>query len=168
MTMNTLLEEAQQHLKCDYGFTKEMELLQSYLQRAGADAPTILQWVYAMSDVYVATRVFAGLELAKTHYTDVWQLAAQLVVSADPDDRDTGMEVLVQLDRTRAYPLVKHLLNDKYLYIQFEAVEVLKEIYPTEVRATLQKLLFHDEERVRQEAQQHLEQMDNCSGDGLM
>lgn len=158
--MSDILEEVKKRLLCDFGNPEhEWQALLNLLERAGTHTSAVLRWIFAEYKGYTKTRARAGLEFVKGNPIEGWLILEHLIASDDPDDRDTALTVLVMSGDSRAPQLAKALLKDTWPYLQFDAADFLKEIYPTEVNAALQSLLHHDEEWVRDEARRRLAKM---------
>lgn len=98
----------------------------------------------------------AGAELLKTNQHLAWNILESMIISSDPDDRDTALELLIQSNHPRSHELAKPLLEDQYPYLQFDAADFLQSVYPCEVRSMLKTLMGHDTVWVRQAAQERL------------
>jgi HEAT repeat protein len=139
----------------------EQDMLESLLAMSGEYRMELLKWV--MKDKkfgFVAARRQAGLEFVMNEPDEGWKILEQLILSQDPDDRDTAFEILVELNDPRSPNLVKNLLNDEYPYLQFEACDFLLNIFPKDVRITLQKLTSHKNVIVREAAEKILYKLD--------
>lgn len=160
--MNKILEELKQELQAtaDYGlWEREWAIVEKALERTPSFTNQILEWVFAELNGYVDTRVRAGRELCKFNRQRVWSVLELLIKSGDPDDRDTALTLLTELGSEYAYQLAKPILKDRYPYLQFDAVEFLKDKYPSEAIEMLQELAQHENPKTREIAVKYLHSM---------
>lgn len=115
-----------------------------------------MQWVFEYHTGYTDVRAWAGLAFAKRYPEAGHVILEKLIGRDNPDNRDTALAVLVQLQNPARYELAKPLLQDSWPYLRLEAVDMLKEIYPAETRQALQELQNHPESWVRVEVANRL------------
>ncbi len=132
--------------------TAQWQLVENILAEYPAERDTILRWVYAELPGYVWTRMQAGEFFIADFPEEGWQIVERLIQSEDPDDRDTALSLLVKLNDPRGPMLARSMLRDPWPYMQFDAIEYLKNVYPTEAREALLSLLQHEDLRVRKQA----------------
>jgi len=138
----------------------EQDMLDSLLEKSGIQRMELLKWVMKDKKVgFVAARRRAGLEFVKNSPDEGWEILELLIQSENPDDRETACEILEELNDPRSPNLVKNLLNDEYPSLQFDACDFLSEIFPQEVKVTLQRLTSHKSNIVRAAAEKRLNQM---------
>jgi hypothetical protein len=113
-------------------------------------------WMLSNHKGYVEPRVRAGQELHKIDPEWLRSALEVLIQSSDPDDRDTAVLLSIEFRDLQVFALAKPLLHDPYPYLQFEAVELLKDVYPNDVLVALRGLLNHEEKWAREEAQKLL------------
>jgi hypothetical protein len=158
--MSDLLEEAKQLLEREPRFGEnQWQMLAKLLKKAGDQANDILKWVFTEHAGYTAIRAQAGIEFLRRNPVEGWLFLERLIMSNDPDDRDTALTVLAMSDDPRAPELAKPLLRDNWPYLRLDAAGFLKEVYPAEVATALANLLDHQDEWVRNEARKRLTQM---------
>ena len=73
-----------------------------------------------------------------------WHATSRLINSSNPDDRDTAVTALRDIDDVGKFDLIRPLLDDQYFYIQAEAIEQLKDHFRTEVLDRLRALSTHE------------------------
>ena len=138
----------------------EQDMLDSLLEKSGIQRMELLKWVMKDKKVgFVAARRQAGLEFVKNSPDEGWEILELLIQSENPDDRETACEILEELNDPRSPNLVKNLLNDEYPSLQFDACDFLSEIFPQEVKESLQRLTCHKSNIVREAAEKRLNQM---------
>ncbi len=130
----------------------EWQLVENLLAEYPVERDTILRWVYAELPGYVWTRMQAGELFIADFPEEGWQIVERLIQSEDPDDRDTALSLLVKFDDPRGPMLTRSMLHDPWPYLQFDAIEYLKNVYPTEAREALLSLLQHEDLQVRKQA----------------
>lgn len=151
--MKAILDELRNVLKRDFGHPDfEWQAVTDMLEKAGKDVDIVLGAVFAEHGGYTETRARAGLAFLRNNRIEGWKILESLVVSADPDDRGTAMAVLRASGDPNAVNLAKVILNDPWPYLRLDAAEFLKETFPDETTVSLQGLLNHAEEWVREEA----------------
>jgi hypothetical protein len=138
----------------------EWDIVYQILDTHPEEFDEILKWIFTKHQGYVHPRVLAGNTYVSRNPHQGFNLIEQLIKSLDPDDRDTGVSVLEETGNIEKYILAKPLLDDKYPYLQFDGIRLLKSIIPKEVKVTLQRLLKHDQEWVIEKAQTELSEMD--------
>jgi HEAT repeat protein len=164
--MNSILEQAQQLLHKDYGSPDATwSVIDRLLEEATDQRQTLMEWIFTQHQGYVDVRVRAGREVLSDNPEQGWHILEQLLGSQDPDDRDTALTLLSESHDRRAEMLVKPMLNDPWPYLVLNAAEFLKNIYPSEVVATLHKLLQHEQEWVRHQAYSLLDELEIDAGD---
>lgn len=131
----------------------EWDIVEELLSTEPNGFDAILEWIFAHHKGYIGPRARAGLKYLERNPIQGLTVVEHLVGSNDPDDRDTAITVLEQYGVSATFYLVKPLLKDVYTYLQFEAIELLKDVYPDEVKITLQELANHKTARVREAAQ---------------
>lgn len=122
---------------------EELHLLEQYLAQAGAEKLPLVQWVYQEGTGFVDPRAKAGMMFFEEDPETFWNVTERLIHSAKPDDRDTAITTLQDIDDPRKFDLIKPLLDDPYFYIQSEAIEQLKDIFREEVLERLRTLSAH-------------------------
>ena len=130
----------------------EWKTLQSFLSRSDVVRYNILVWAFMKLPGYVNNRAWAGLEIYSINKQHCMELVGLLVSSEDPDDRDTALTVVRNINDVNYFDIVKPLLYDSVPYIQLDAVELLKDVFQEEAHNALAKLLQHDELWVRESA----------------
>jgi hypothetical protein len=135
---------------------QEWDVLNRVLDRHPDRATDLFAWMLTEHKGYVAPRVQAGQELRKIDPVQLRSALERLIQSGDPDDRSTAVLLLKESRDSQIFAFAKPLLRDPYPYLQFEAVELLKDVYPNDVRVTLRGLLDHEEKWAREEAQKLL------------
>ena len=138
---------------------EEQDDLEMLLASVGPYRQELLRWELEEGKRFVDPRKQAGLTLFRENPSQVWSILEKLVASSDPDDRDTACETLQEINEPRAYPLVKPLLHDQYPYLQLEACDFLKNIYPDEVTRTLTELLQNPNESIQIAAKELLSKL---------
>jgi hypothetical protein len=132
----------------------EWDIIQGFLARPDVPRYDVLEWVFTKLPGYVSTRVWAGGEIYNQNRNHWKELISNLVSSVDADDRDTAISSIRTIGDTDCFDMVKILLHDKEVYIQLEAIELLREYYPSEANSVLIELLHHNEDWVRKAAQE--------------
>lgn len=145
----------------DYGRIEiEWAAVLKVLEQSPTQAAALFEWAFAKyKEGYTDTRVQAGRQVLKDNPQRGWLILEQLIVSDNPDDRDTALTLLAESGDPRAYPLVKPLLQDPWPYLQLDAAGFLKDIYSDEVVIALQNLLDHGSVWVGEAAQLLLQEM---------
>jgi hypothetical protein len=158
--MTSSLEDAKRKLtttKYRHAGEQEDDLM-SLLEDMSEHQTDLLRWEFVEHQIgFVDPRKQAGLIYYSQYPDETWSILEKLIKSKNPDDRDTACEVLMEIGGERANQLIKPLLNDPYPYLQFEACDYLKDIFLTDVVATLQQLLINENDRVRKQAQNKLD-----------
>lgn len=154
VVMSNVIEQFRDRTSSDLGSAEqEWEVLLDLLKKTEKDREEVLLWVFTSYKGYNRTRFWAGQEIVNNNITEGWVILEELVASADPDDRDVALMILKTLNDDRVPLIVKSLLFDTWPYLRFDAAEYLKDIYPAEVKSTLELLLSHSEKWVRDSAQ---------------
>lgn len=135
---------------------REWTTLLRVLNQHPDEATDIYTWMLSNHKGYIEPRVRAGQALHKIDPGRLRSALEVLIQSSDPDDRDTAVLLLIEFRDLQIYALAKPLLRDQYPYLQFEAIELLKDVYPNDVLATLRELLTHEGKWAREEAQKLL------------
>ena len=156
------LVKAQELLKVDCGSPDaEWQKIEHLLNGNPDERNRLLEWLFRSYKGYTGTRARAGCEVMSTHPSTAWTILEMLIHSADPDDRDTALTVLIESTETRSQLLAKKILDDPYPYLRLEAAEYLKSVFPTEVAQSLQVLLTHEQQWIRAEATTLMSELDN-------
>ncbi len=151
-SMDNIFEAVKEELKRDEGFPETWQTLSALVDKAGPQIELILKWIFTEYKGYTYTRARAGIRYYTNAPSDAWPVIEQLVLSSDPDDRDTALEVLKMSGDPRALDLAKLLLKDPYPYLQLDAADYLRALYPDEVAVVLRDLLNHKDKRTRETA----------------
>lgn len=123
----------------------------------------ILEWIFSEHKGYVEPRAKAGLRFLERNSEQGWLILEQLMQSSDPDDRDVAITVLERAGDQNNFYLAKPILEDPYPYLQFDAIDLLTNHFPSKVRSVLQSLLAHEQAWVRENAQKRLSKMNENS-----
>jgi hypothetical protein len=118
----------------------EWEIVDELLANSPDGLDTILEWIFSEHRGYVEPRARAGERFLQRNPTRGWLVLERLLSSSVPDDRDVAITALGRTGERSSYLLARPLLRDAYGYLQFEAVELLMQDYPEEVRPVLQEL----------------------------
>ncbi len=121
----------------------EWDIVSQLLTNPPDEFDAILEWIFTWHKGYVAPRVIAGLKFIERNPAQGWTALEQLIHSDDPDDRDTALQTLEGSKNQNQYFLAKSLLQDEYRYLQVEAIDLLREIFPDEVEDALRSLANH-------------------------
>jgi HEAT repeat protein len=116
----------------------------------------IFRYIYLQYKGSTYYRVCAACEYLKKYPNEGRRTLEELIRSKDPDDRDTAVTVISEFNDPELRYLARQLLNDKYPYIQFAAIEILYTKFPDEVKIALNRLLDHEERWVRDKARRLL------------
>jgi HEAT repeat protein len=166
--MFNILVEAKELLRRDYGSPDaDWQVISKLLDKAPDQRQRLMEWIFAEHQGYVNTRTQAGREILSNDPEQGWRILERLINSEDPDDRDTALTLLAESRDPRAYPLARRILDDPYPYLQFDAIEFLKSIYPVEVAITLRNLSEHKLEWVQDEARGLLLETGKATGPGM-
>ncbi len=142
--MSNSLKNIESQLQHDLGSPEaEWDVINTLLKQSESEADTILKWVFEQYKGYTDTRARAGFQFLKNNPAEGQRIIERLVSSSDPDDRDTALAVLVALNDINAAQMAKPLLSDPNPYLQLDAAELLWNLFPSEVRACLEKLIEH-------------------------
>lgn len=153
MTMSNSLEEIVEILRLDPGSPEaEWQIVNTLLPPMQSEAVSVLEWVFFQHHGYIDTRARAGLKLLEQSSERGWSILEQLVVSDNPDDRDTALVVLSTLRSERAIELAACLLDDFYPYVRLEAAEFLGPYLPDKVKSVLLDLQGYQEDWIQQKA----------------
>ena len=93
-----------------------------------------IKWTFESLEGFVDTRVKAGQLYFLEDPIDCWNTITALIISDDPDDRDTASLMIQELKDQRGVDLMKKLLYDRYPYIQFDAIESKLEKYYNDLK----------------------------------
>lgn len=160
--MDALLRELQTILHRDAGLAAtEWQRIEPILRQAKTQQVDLLRWIFVQSHAYTETRARAGILLIAAAPHVGWTLLRQLLSSPNPDDRAAAITVLEHVDDPHKRELLKPLLDDPWPYIQFEAVDMLLDSHPTEVRAVLEQLMQHKEAWVRTASTERLRRLEH-------
>jgi hypothetical protein len=121
----------------------EWDIVSELLTNPPDEFDAILEWIFTAHKGYVAPRAIAGLKFIERKPERGWAALGQLIRSDDPDDRDTALQTLENSKNQNQYFLAKPLLQDEYRYLQFEAIDLLREIFPDEVEDALRNPASH-------------------------
>lgn len=138
----------------------ELNIVDNLLAHPPDEFDAVLKWIFVEHKGYVEPRARAGLKFVQRNPVEGLTVIEQLIGSSDPDDRDAAVTVLERYGQASVFHLAKPLLIDRYPYLRFEAIELLGDIYPEEVKASLRELAEHETEKwVREAAQNQLRKM---------
>ncbi len=152
-TMSNFAEELIEQLQLDPGSPEaEWSLVEQLLSQSPSEASAILEYIFAQHQGYVDTRTRAGLRVLQHSPEIGWSILDQLVVSGDPDDRETALSVVSTLQDPHAIELAICLLDDPYPHLRLDAAEFLIPYVPDIVKTGVSGLLDNQEEWVRQRA----------------
>ena len=158
--MEDLIERVRKNLEPDLGSAEqEWELLTDLLKGTTTYRYDIFKWVFIEHQGYTRTRAWAGREVFQANAEEGWKAISHLLSSKDPDDRETALMTIKTFNDPRVPLIIKPLLYDPWPYIQFAAAEILKDIYPEEVKSVMQALQTHEEQWVRDSAEAMLKDM---------
>lgn len=161
--MENIIDLAKKKLSChftDHG--AELVVLEYLLSESGEHRMELLKWVMKDKKIgFIEPRKIAGLEFVKEDPIQGWKILEELILSNNPDDRDTAFEILEELNNPRSFELIKNLLIDEYPSLQFEACDYLSEAYPQEVIMTLEMLSKHSNKTVSEAAVKRLSKYRN-------
>jgi HEAT repeat protein len=161
--MNDFMVKAQIQLGRQFRYESEQqEVLEELLETSGENRLDLLRWeMREHVNGFVYPRSLAGLEFIKLAPEEGWEIVEQLIKSSNDDNRNTAREILQKLNAPRAYPLLKLLLADQYIYLQLAACDFLMDIYPKEVEETLKQLAADENKNVREAAQKRLDELNH-------
>ena len=156
--MAITLLEAKNKLKvnCYRHAGEEQDEFEKILSQAQGCRYEFLCWVVSEYQGFIDTRKQAGIIFVQEYEDEAQEMLRKLIVSDNPDNRDTASEILQETKPPNASELVRSLLEDPYPYLQFDACEFLKDEFPSEVKTTLLQLAQNKDARVRAAAQQQL------------
>jgi len=138
----------------------EWDVVNDLLAHPPDDLDAILKWIFTEHVGYVEPRARAGLRFVERNPTEGLVVIEQLISSSNSDDRDTAIAILERYGQSSVFHLARPLLQDPYPYLRFDAVELLRDIYPEEVKATLREMAEYKAENwVRELAQNKLREM---------
>lgn len=158
--MSDLLQEVKERLRGGFKRSEEeWQVLFGLLAEAGSQTDAILRWVFGEHKGYVETRARAGIEFLRNNRKEGWSVLGYLITSSDPDDRDTALAVLQKSGSSRAFEMARPMLKDSWPYLQLDAAEFLKGVFPSDVIAVLRELLNHEDQWVRDAARKQLFEM---------
>lgn len=156
-TMSNFTEELIEQLRLDPGSPEaEWKLVEHLLPPSPSEANAILEYIFTQHQGYVDTRIRAGLRVLQHSPEKGWSILEQLVVSGDPDDRETALSVVSTLQDPYAIELATCLLDDPLPYLRLNAAEFLIPFVPDMVKPAVSGLLENQEEWVRQRARRLL------------
>lgn len=156
--MEILINQVKENLEPDLGSAEqEWLLLTALLEGNDQYRYGIFKWVFTEHQGYTRTRAWSGREVFKVNSEEGWSVIDHLILSKNPDDRETAMITIKIFEDPRVPLIIKPLLHDPWPYIQFEAADILKDTYPEEVKSVLHALQHHSEKWVRDAADAMLE-----------
>ncbi len=155
--MNNTLEQVEARLAYDSGSPiTDWEIVEELFTEFPLDREMIARWLFEQHNGYVDTRTRAGLEFMRSYPDEGWRILERLLVSTDPDDRDTALAVLEALDSNEAACLALALLDDEFPYIALEAAAFVQRFQPAATADGLTRLLKSESSSVREQARKLL------------
>ncbi len=155
-----LIDKARKLLAPEPYLADQWEMLNRLLEGSTEpDREAVLRWVFTKHYGYIDVRIKAGIEFVQKNPEIGWPALEELLASTDPDDRDTALSVLVEINDPRGYPLAKPMLNDPWDYLKLDAIDFLQTVYPEEVNVAIQALLESPHEGARQAALKQLKKL---------
>jgi len=142
----------------DWGIAEtEWLQIQNLIQSNPSEADEILRSVFISFRGFVETRVHSARILLGSNPLFVLETSKKLVSSTNPDNRDSALQILREINSQEAKEIALPLINDVCPNIAFDAIEFLGKDDLLVAKMALDKLTQNSESWVRAKAKSLLE-----------